>query len=515
MSNLINLYPNTNYSEINLDYIITLVRQNAGLHLELSGNQLLLKTLDGSTVSAVTVAYATEAGHADTATNAINATYATSANSASTATNATNAGHALTADSATTAGTATTATTATTAGTATEATHATTADTALNANNATHATSADYADTTGTVEHASNAFEAVSANGLKTRFTRGDGSTVDFDVPSAIKADRDTQNNQISTTYIATVEDDNGTLKFKNAIGTVLFSITPSAQSATEDSYGNTIADFIKAIVAPSDSNYVTVTHGTGEVDTLTVNYSNQAWKDTNGNVIKNFYIGSLEIVKDSTTNHYNLVCYNGDTPRAELFRVEINAYKAQLAEEANHATNADYATNAGTASEATHATSADTATTSTGSVSSITRNRNILTINNGDGTSSTVDLFRNSQRYLWVKQSINNNTELLDSTFTVGHSEEFGIDNYNIWGYDTAFQAVAEGAKIDYVDANSYGLFSSFAQKGFALDNGNPYTTYQIFVFDTVANALKCFEITPPADDELTPGNITITRLL
>lgn len=358
MNNLINLYPNTNFSEVNLDYIITLVRQNAGLHLELSGNQLLLKTLDGSTVSSVTIAYATEAGHAQTATNATNATYATNANTASTATNATNAGHALTADSATTAGTATTATTATTAGTATEATHATTADTALNANNATHASTADYATTTGSVEHASNAFEAVSANGNKTRFTRGDDSTVDFEVPYSDKTDKDSQNNKISTTYIASVENDNGTLKFKNAVGNVLFSITPSAQSATEDSYGNTIADFIKAIVAPSDSNYVTVTHGTGTVDTLTVNYSNQAWKDTNGNVIKNFYIGSLEIVKDSNTNHYNLVCYNGDTPRAELFRLEINAYKAQLADEATHATNADYATNAG------HASTADSATT-------------------------------------------------------------------------------------------------------------------------------------------------------
>lgn len=358
------LYGYTNFSETNLDYVIKLVRENAGLHLEISGNQLLLKTLDNTVISSVTIHYAEEAGHADTATNAINATYATSANSASTATNATNAGHALTADSATTAGTATTATTATTAGTATEATHATTADTALTANNATHATNADYATTTGSVEHALNAFEGVSANGLKTRFTRGDGTSVDFDVPSAIKADKDTQNNQISTTYIATVEDVNGTLLFKNAIGTTLFSITPSSQTATEDSYGNTIADFIKTITAPSDSNYITVNHGTGLTDTLTVNYANKAWKDTNGNVIKNFYIGSLEIVKDSDTDHYNLVCYNGDTPRAELFRIEVNAYKAQLADEATHATNADYATNAGTASEATHATTADTATT-------------------------------------------------------------------------------------------------------------------------------------------------------
>ena len=443
------LYGYTNFSEINLDYVIKLVRENAGLHLEISGNQLLLKTLDNTVISSVTIHYAEEAGHADTATNAINATYATSANSANSATNATNAGHALTADSATTAGTATTATTATTAGTATEATHATTADTALTANNATHATNADYATTTGSVEHALNAFEGVSANGLKTRFTRGDGTSVDFDVPSAIKADKDTQNNQISTTYIATVEDVNGTLLFKNAIGTTLFSITPSSQTATEDSYGNTIADFIKTITAPSDSNYITVNHGTGLTDTLTVNYANKAWKDTNGNVIKNFYIGSLEIVKDSDTDHYNLVCYNGDTPRAELFRVEVNAYTAQEAEEANHASTADYATNAGHALTADSATTADTATTSTGSVSSISSpsgNKQYIQINNGDGTTTkfNIPLWKIQFEFIEDVSQIN----IFDNAFTVGHAEEYEINSSDLtkYGYTDALDILEEG---------------------------------------------------------------------
>ena len=346
--NILNGY--TNFSETNLDYIIDLVRKNAGLHLEISGNQLLLKTLDNTVISSVTVHYAEEAGHADTATNATNATYATSANSATTATNATNAGHALTADSATTAGTATTATTATTAGTATEANHATTADTALNANNATHATNADYATTTGNVEHALNAFEAVETDGNNLLFTKGNGTTSSVTPLYAEKANKDSSNNVITTTYIANVVDNNGTLEFKNASGNTIVSITPSSQSATVDSYGNTIADFIKAITAASDNNYITVTHGTGAVETLTINYANTAWKDTNGNVIKNYYIGSLEIVEDSETGHYNLVAYNGDTPKAELFRFEINAYKAQEADHATKASLADYATNAGSA---------------------------------------------------------------------------------------------------------------------------------------------------------------------
>ena len=495
--NLVNGYPTTNFHEINLDYILKLVRENNGLHLDASGNQLLLKTLDGTTVSTITVPYATNAGHADTATSANSATFATTA---------TNATHALTADNATTAGTALVAQSATTAGTATEAVHAASADTATNATNAVNATNADYAETTGHVEHADKAIELVSISGDTVKFRTYDGTETVLTMPYAVKALKDSLGNEIKSTYVANVVDDNGTLKFKDAEGNDIVSLVPSVETASNDSYGNLIADMVKAIAVSSNSNYVTITHGTGAVDTIIINYSERAYKDTNDNVIKNTYIKSLAMVEDDDTGHYNLVAYNGDNPSAEIFRLELIAYRAQTADDATHASTADYATNAGTA---------QTALTSTGSVSSITRNRSILTITNGDSTSSTVDLFRNSQRYLWVKQSINNNTELLDSTFTVGHSEEFGIDNYNIWGYDTAFQAMAEGAKIDYVNANSYGLFSSFAQKSFALDNGDPYTTYQIFVFDTVANALKCFEITPPADDELTPGNVTITRLL
>ena len=507
MYNLVNNYPMTNFHEINLDYIIKLVRENNGLHLDVSGNQLLLKTLDGTTVSSVTVHYAETAGHADTATSATNATYATTASTASSATNATNAGHALTADTATTAGTAQTATTATTAGTATEAVHATTADTALTANTATRASTADYATTTGNVEHADKAIEYVEISGDTVKFKTYDGTETVITVPYSVKALKDSLGNEIISTYITNVVDDNGTLKFKDAEGNDLVSLVPSVETASNDSYGNLIADMIKTIAVSSNSNYVTVTHGTGTVDTLTINYSERAYKDTNDNVIKNTYIKSLAMVEDDNTGHYNLVAYNGDNPTAEIFRLELIAYRAQIADDATHASSADYATNAGIA---------QTALTSTGSVSSITRDRATLTITNGDGTTSTVDLFRNSKRYLWVKQSINNNTELLDPSFTVGHSEEFGVDNYNTaWGYDTAFQAIAEGAQIDYINANSYGLFSSFAQKGFALDNGDPYSTYQIFVFDTVANALKCFEITPPADDDLTPGNITITRLM
>ena len=271
--NLVNGYPTTNFHEINLDYILKLVRENNGLHLDASGNQLLLKTLDGTTVSSVTVHYAETAGHADTATSA---------------TNATNAGHALTADTATTAGTAQTATTATTAGTATEAVHATSADTALTANTATRASTADYATTTGNVEHADKAIEYVEISGDTVKFKTYDGTETVITVPYSVKALKDSLGNEIISTYITNVVDDNGTLKFKDAEGNDIVSLVPSVESASNDSYGNLIADMIKTIAVSSNSNYVTVTHGTGTVDTLTINYSERAYKDTNDNVIKN-----------------------------------------------------------------------------------------------------------------------------------------------------------------------------------------------------------------------------------
>lgn len=365
MYGLVNNYPMTNFHEINLDYIIKLVRENNGLHLDVSGNQLLLKTLDGTTVSSVTVHYAETAGHADTATSATNATYATTASTASSATNATNAGHALTADSATTAGTAQTATTATTAGTATEAVHATTADTALTANTATTATTATYAETTGNVEHADKAIETVELDGNNIKFTTYDGTSSTITVPYSVKASRDSSANYITQTYVADVVDNEGTLEFKNAQGNTIVSITPSVESASNDSYGNLIADMIKTIAVSSNSNYVTVTHGTGTVDTLTINYSERAYKDTNDNVIKNTYIKSLAMVEDDNTGHYNLVAYNGDNPTAEIFRLELIAYRAQIADDATHASNADYATNAGTAQTAVTATTALTSNNS------------------------------------------------------------------------------------------------------------------------------------------------------
>ena len=363
---IINQYPYTDLHSINLDYIIKLCRENMGLHLEISGNSLLLKTEDNTIISSVTIPYATEAGTANSATQANYATssgvaatanYATTAGSATTADTATNATHAVTADSATSA---------TTANSAATANYATSAGSANTATTATSASTADYATNAGSVAHTTNGIETVTVDGNEIKFTTYGGNTTSITSPYSVKASKDDIGNIIKNTYFANVVDDSGVLKFNDAQGNTLVSLTPTAAIATSDSYNNTIADYIKTILVSSNSDYVTVTHGTGTTDSLTIHYSETAWKDTNGNVIKNTYIKRMECIVDPNDSKYKLVAYNGDTPEAELFRIELSCENARNAVHATTADTATYATNANYANNAAYATTAGTATTAT-----------------------------------------------------------------------------------------------------------------------------------------------------
>lgn len=490
---IISKYPYTDLHSVNLDYILKIVRENAGLHLEVSGNQLLMKTADNTIISAITIPYSTEAG---TASTAYSASYASSAGSAAsaqyaatagTATNATNANeatHAASADYATSANSATTA------ASATNADHATTADSATTA---TSATSAAYAETTGSVEHALKAFEGVSANGLKTRFTRGDGTTVDFTVPSAIMADKDVQNNVIASTYVANVVNNNGVLEFKNALGNTVVSITPTTTVADQDSYGNTIADFIKTITQAAGSNYLTVSTGTGATDTITINYANTAWKDTNGNVIKNTYIKRLEIITDPNDGHKKLIAYNGDDPEAELFRFEIEAYSAQIANEATHAASADYATSAGNALTADKASNGDVITEYAKSFerSSTAGNQNLV-IKDGEGnTVQTINLFNAANMYIKFKDiDPSNPLNPFDATFTVNHSEEYEIENLAYWGWDD-FRLHFNNVGIQYRYADENGVVKMQTPGAYYTDAG-----YLMQLYDAAADAIKVFKV-------------------
>lgn len=509
MNNLVNHYPMTNFHELNLDYIITLVRQNGGLHLEASGNQILLKSLDGTTISSITPHYAETAGHADTATSANSAAFATTASTASSATTASTAGHALTADSATTAGTATTATSATTAGTATEAVHATTADTALTANTATTATTASYAETTGHVEHADKAIETITISGNTVVFKTYDGTEYTITMPYAVKALKDSLGNDIKSTYVANVVEDGGVIKFKDAEGNDITSLTPTSVSATNDSYNNLIADFIKTITVSSNSNYVTITHGTGDTDTILINYAERAYKDTNDNVIKNTYIKSLAMVEDDNTGHYNLVAYNGDNPTAEIFRLELIAYRAQIADDATHASTADYATNAGTALEAGHATTADTATSSTGSISSITTpsdESDSFTINNGDGTTKKIDIHNKSiiEINLYGDGIKTNPNDLV-----VNASEDYEVDTDDLSKYryiSDVGDVITPNINFVYNEqSGGLVLFNAISQQ--VTISGNTAIVLSVFNGTSI--------IVLQIEESTTPGYVTITRLV
>ena len=503
MSNLVNKYPYTDLHSVNLDYILKLVRENAGLHLEESGNQILLKTADNTIVSAITAPYAASAGSANTASSAdyaasagssASATYATSAGTAATATNATNATKAASADYATSAGSATSSE---------NATYATSAGTAATATNATHAASADFATTTGNVEHADNAFEKFELNGNYLKFTTYDGTVTELAAPYAVKASRDSSANFINQTYVANVVDNNGTLEFKNAQGNTIVSLIPSVTQAVTDSYGNTIADYVKSVSVESGSNYVTIDHGTGTAETLQIPYSDTAWKDTNGNVIKNTYVKRLEIITDPNDGHKKLVAYNGDNPEAELFRIPVEAYRAQEAAEADHAAAADYATNAGTAQ------SAQTALTSSGSISSIdtpSDEYDSFTINNGDGTTKKINIHNKSI----IEINLYGDGIKTDPTnLAVNASEDYEVDSDDLSKYryiSDVSDVITPNINFIYVtQSGGIELFNAISQK--TTINGG--TAIILTVFNGAA-----FEVLR-IDASNTEGYITITRLM
>ena len=197
---------------------------------------------------------------------------------------------------------------------------------------ATDAGHADNADLATVATDCTNAIETVAISGDYIVFTTYGGQAFSIQAPFAVKAQKDDLGNVLKTTYVAGVTNDaqTGKLQFRDAMGNILVELLPTVDTAVHDDYGNAIADYVKTIVASSNSDYITVTHGDGDVDTITVHYSDTAWKDTNGNVIKNFYIGRLDIVEDIQDGHYKLVAYNGDTPEAELFRIDVVAYSAQ-----------------------------------------------------------------------------------------------------------------------------------------------------------------------------------------
>ena len=242
--------------------------------LSVDGNNVVLRDAKGRVLESITVPYATEAHHADSADMAV------------------------------------------------EAAHAEEADSALDADHA------DLADLATVATDCTNAIQSVSISGNNVLFTTYAGQVTTFTIPYATKAQKDDAGNTIKTTYVASVSQNasTGEINFFDATGNVITSLVPTASKATYDNYDNEIADYIKNIVVSSNSDYVTVTHGDGAIDTIQINYSTHAFKDTNENVIKNTYCRLLTMETDTQTGDPVLVGWNGDNPTAEIFRLRVRA---------------------------------------------------------------------------------------------------------------------------------------------------------------------------------------------
>ena len=247
--------------------------------LSVDGNNVVLRDAKGRVLESIIVPYATEAYHADSADMAA------------------------------------------------EAAHAEEADSALDADHA------DIADLATVATDCTKAIQSVSISGNNVLFTTYAGQVTNLTIPYATKAQKDDAGNTIKTTYVASVSQNasTGEIYFYDATGTVITSLVPTASKATYDSYDNEIADYIKNIVVSSNSDYVTVTHGDGAVDTIQINYSTHAFKDTNENVIKNTYCRLLTMETDAQTGDSALVGWNGDNPTAEIFRLRVRAVSSYI----------------------------------------------------------------------------------------------------------------------------------------------------------------------------------------
>lgn len=178
---------------------------------------------------------------------------------------------------------------------------------------------------------ATNAIQSVSISGDEIVFTAYGGNSYRITSPYAVKALKDNLNNTITTTYVASVSNDpdTGEISFFASDGSLISTLIPTLDSAIHDSYGNLIGDFVKEIIVNPQNNYVVVNHGTGDSDTLTINYATHAYKDTYENVIGNTYIRSLSIITDTSTNTKYLVAYNGEL--SELFRIAVDDFQTEL----------------------------------------------------------------------------------------------------------------------------------------------------------------------------------------
>lgn len=163
-------------------------------------------------------------------------------------------------------------------------------------------------------EHANKAIETAQIVGNEVVFTTYEGTITRLQIPYALKAVADKDNNPIDESYIADVRQDavTGVISFYAMNGDVLATLVPSSRVAEYDTFDNLIGDYIKTLVFDSQSKYLVATTGRGIASSIRIEYAQSAWSDDIGNIIKNVYIKELTIEEDNE-GRWRLISWNGE----------------------------------------------------------------------------------------------------------------------------------------------------------------------------------------------------------
>jgi hypothetical protein len=204
-------------------------------------------------------------------------------------------------------------------------------------------------------------------------------------------------------------------------------------------------------------------------------------------------YEAHIADINISTVNNF-------DNPEAEIFRIELNCYSAQIADNATHAVNADHAT---TADEATTAQSALTSSGSVSSISSPNDERQKIVIANGDGTTTKINIFSKANPEIYLVGASGQSLPF-DSSFTVGHSEEYTAEDFEKYGWPSADYALQENINFCVVDVDRNTIFE--AKTHFTWLAG-----YCVIVYDHTNTEIKVFSVTDGNSD----STLTLTRLM
>ncbi len=286
--------------------------------------------------------------------------------------------------------------------------------------------------------HAANAIETVAVVGDQLVLTTYGGTSYSVTAPYAVKAQKDDNGNTIKTTYIANVDNDpnTGAIRFYDAVGNTIATLTPTVTRATQDSLGNTIADYIKAVVADPQSDYVVFTHGDGDTDSITVPYSLRAWKDSLGQPIQNTYLTLITIEPDEDDpTIMDLVGWNGDIPRAKLFATPLNDLFGDLAFK-------DYV-------EATYTPAGTVASTFTGSASSFSASGTPSGTLSGGNVTLTQGTLPSKAADTFVASTLVYNSATEELTFTAGSFTEGAFSAGTFPAIDTVTQPTFTGNEM------------------------------------------------------------------